>query len=60
MFIKVSSHESEERFIAIGLYEGRFIAIVYTMRGSKYRIISARAARKNEIKEYENAKGKNR
>ncbi len=55
-----SSHQSEERFIAIGPYQDRYITIVYTMRGNSYRIISARAARRNERKEYEEAKGKDR
>lgn len=41
-------HRGEIRYLAIGLYQGREIAVVYTMRGEHIRIISARRARKNE------------
>lgn len=35
--------------------EGRCITVVYTWRGQAKRLISARKARKNEQKSYENA-----
>ena len=38
----------EQRIIATGQVEGRFITIVYTRRNNVYRIISARVARSNE------------
>jgi uncharacterized DUF497 family protein len=38
----------ERRIIAIGQVEGRFISVVYTRRNGRYRIISARPARRNE------------
>jgi uncharacterized protein len=38
----------EERIAATGQVEGRFITVVYTRRGERYRIISARPARSNE------------
>jgi len=60
ILVKPSSHQSEERLIAIGPYKDRFIAVIYTMRGDTYRIISARAARKTERRDYEQAKRKNR
>ncbi|MGV1846863.1 MULTISPECIES: BrnT family toxin [unclassified Rhizobium] len=44
--------EGEVRTVAICTDSGKLIAIVYTMRGEICRIISARAARKNEIREY--------
>jgi len=39
---------AEERFVATGLVEGRFVTVVYTVRGDRYRIISARLARRKE------------
>lgn len=38
----------ELRIVATGQVEGRFITIVYTRRGGRYRIISARPARSIE------------
>jgi uncharacterized DUF497 family protein len=38
----------EERIVAAGQVEGRFIAVVHTRRGERYRIILARPARSNE------------
>jgi hypothetical protein len=45
-----SDRPGERRWLAIGMSSGdqRIIAVVYTMRGESYRIISARRARKNE------------
>ena len=43
-----SPHEDEDRWIAIGLLEGTLIAVIYTLRGGIYRIITARRARKKE------------
>ncbi|MGV8939487.1 MAG: BrnT family toxin [Allorhizobium sp.] len=51
--IDLTSHRpGEDRFIAICPDKGKLIAVVYTMRGSVCRIISVRAARTNERKEY--------
>lgn len=45
--------ENEERWLAIGKTLKLFIvAIVFTIRDTTIRIISARQARKSEIKEY--------
>jgi uncharacterized DUF497 family protein len=60
ILVKPSSYKNEDRFIAVGPYKGRYITVVYTMRGDAYRIISARAARRKEREDYEEAKGKNR
>jgi hypothetical protein len=43
----------EDRWIAIGLVDGREIAVVYTFRGEAIRIISARRARRNERQAYQ-------
>ena len=44
---------SEERFITMGLDAfGRIIVVVYTYRGEKIRLISARKANKKEQKQY--------
>ena len=44
----------EDRFITIGLV-GKVIVVVYTERLSKYRIMSARPATKEERRRYYNA-----
>jgi uncharacterized DUF497 family protein len=43
-----SDRKGEERYIAIGRRNGVPVAVIYTMRNSTFRIISARRARKNE------------
>ncbi|NJL50999.1 MAG: BrnT family toxin [Hydrococcus sp. SU_1_0] len=42
----------ESRFIALGETNGIVLFVVYTMRGSVYRIISARRATKREQRQY--------
>jgi len=49
---KRSDQNGEVRILAICPLTNRLIAIIYTMRGDVCRIISARAARKNEREEY--------
>ncbi len=51
--ITPSLHESEERFLAIGTFEGRFVTVVYTMRAEAMRIISFRRARYEERDTYQ-------
>ena len=46
---------SEVRMIAIGLLNDREIVVVYTWRGDKRRLISARRASRNERREYQRA-----
>ncbi|CAN7398718.1 BrnT family toxin [Neorhizobium sp. LjRoot104] len=48
-----SDRNGEIRILAICPDTKRLIAVVYTMRGEKCRIISARAARKNEQRLYD-------
>ncbi len=43
----------EARFLAIAPVEGRYFAVVYTMRGDVYRIISFRRARDEEKRTYQ-------
>ena len=42
----------EERCIMIGLVEGMLLRVVFTMRGNRTRIISARRASKHEQQDY--------
>ena len=44
--------EIERRSVAVGMFDGRFVAVVFTMRGTKIRIVTARKARRNERAEY--------
>ena len=49
-----SAHRSgEERFVSIGTVQGKLIAVVFTQRGDKLRIISARPARRIEREQYD-------
>jgi uncharacterized DUF497 family protein len=45
----------EHRIIAFGVVEDRELAVVYTVRGTHRRIISARRAHRHERKEYRDA-----
>jgi len=44
---------SEERFVSIGVTRGKLIAVVFTQRREKIRIISARPARRIEREQYD-------
>lgn len=43
----------EQRQIAVGEFDGKFITVVFTMRGDVCRIITARSARQDERLEYQ-------
>ena len=43
----------EDRYQLLGEIEGRVFVVIYTMRGSVMRIISARKANVREVREYE-------
>ena len=43
----------EDRYQLIGTIDGRAYVVVYTVRGSAIRIISARKANRKEISDYE-------
>lgn len=45
-------YTGEERYISIGMSKGNLIAVVFTRRETRLRIISARAARRNERERY--------
>jgi uncharacterized DUF497 family protein len=51
-----SDRNNEERWVAIGYSEERLVAVIFTRRADVIRIISARRARKNEERDYRNAK----
>ncbi len=48
-----SPRNEEARSVALGKYNQRLIAVVFTMRKGVYRIISTRIARKKERIRYE-------
>lgn len=43
---------SEPRFLAVGMLDGRIITVVFTWRGGRRRLISARRARPHEQEDY--------
>lgn len=42
----------EDRYVILGIVEGRLLYVAYTMRGEKIRIISARGAEPHEHRKY--------
>ena len=55
LFDDAHSTIDEERFIRLGLANGRLVLVIYTLRGENpdvYRLISARLAEKDEEKIY--------
>jgi len=50
-----SDRDEEERWKSIGVVNGVELAVVYTMRASRCRIISSRRARKSERRAYHEA-----
>jgi uncharacterized DUF497 family protein len=56
-FSDVKHSKTEERFILLGkTLENKNLFIIFTMRGKKVRIISARRMHESEVKKYEKAK----
>jgi uncharacterized protein len=51
--VQSSTYAIEERFLAIGLLEGREVTVVFTIRNGKRRIISARPASRYERKTFQ-------
>jgi uncharacterized DUF497 family protein len=51
---RVDRRESyaEDRFILLGMVQGRLLAVAYTLRGERVRIISARYAEPRERRRY--------
>jgi uncharacterized protein len=56
ILLRRSDRNNEERWTALGYADDRLIVVVFTRRGEIVRIISARRARKNEERDYHNAK----
>lgn len=52
VFVRRSDRSGETRWVGVGEVYGRVIAVVYTIRGDRYRIISARKGRTNERRDY--------
>ncbi len=52
------THHGEDRYLALGLLEGRVIAVIYTWRRRQRRLISARRARNIEQAIYQYALGR--
>ena len=48
----LSRHPVETRWVAVGIVDGKEIAVVYTVRDGRRRIITARRARTHERREY--------
>jgi uncharacterized protein len=48
----LSEDFGEDRFLATGMVEGVLIVVVYTERGERIRLISARKANSNEQRRY--------
>ena len=46
------SNRGEARWLAMGLLRGREVTLVYTLRGGRIRMISARRARTDERRPY--------
>ena len=44
----------EDRFEITGVIDGRVFVLIYTVRSTRIRIISARKANRREVKDYEN------
>ena len=50
----VEYERGEERYVTVGMdCFGRILVVVYTWRGERVRIISARKATKSEMRQYE-------
>jgi uncharacterized DUF497 family protein len=48
----ISENYGEDRFLATGMIEGLLFTVVYTERGERIRIISARRANRDEQRRY--------
>jgi hypothetical protein len=47
-----SHYRQEERFISTGISEGRVLVVIWTLRGTRRRLISVRVARRDEREDY--------
>ncbi|MEW6660123.1 MAG: BrnT family toxin [Thermodesulfobacteriota bacterium] len=51
-WLDAREHYGEDRFVIIGMAEGRLLYVAYTMRDEVIRIISARRAEPHERRRY--------
>lgn len=51
-WLDASKNYGEDRFVTIGMVEGRLLTVVFTLRGETIRIISARRAEPYERRRY--------
>lgn len=51
---------NERRFLAVGEVDGRVITVIYTWRGKRRRLITARRARRHEAEDYQAKIGRDR
>jgi hypothetical protein len=51
-WIDSGQHAREERYCLLGVVEDRLLFVPYTVRGDRFRIISARKAEPNERRRY--------
>ena len=47
-----SPYAEEDRFLVVGILDGRFVTAIWTWRDEGIRLISARSARDGEKREY--------
>jgi uncharacterized DUF497 family protein len=52
MYLTMGLPEGEIRFTSIALLDGRFVAAIWTVRGSKIRFISVRGTRHAERRKF--------
>lgn len=52
-----SPRNDESRVVAVGRFDGDYLTVVYTWRGDRRRIITARAARRSERERYDRSIG---
>ena len=55
-YVDRSTVYEEERFVGIGIVNGVVLTVVYTERGDRIRLISARKATRHEQKAYDEAR----
>jgi uncharacterized protein len=53
-----SERPGEDRWVTVGLLEGREVALVWTARGDAIRLISFRRARREETRQYRQLHGR--
>lgn len=54
-WVDVRRDYGEHRILLLGMVEGRLLSVTHTMRGQRFRIISARAAGMAERRKYYDA-----